>query len=70
MAIIKNVQYSGNLATSSGDGKVVIDQTNGEIVVRDQNNVRRYYLGSKKSPTGFGQYISKPGIDVITELSS
>jgi len=70
MAIIKNVQYNGNLVTSSGDGKVVIDQTNGEIVVRDQSNVRRYYLGSKKSPTGFGQYISKPGIDVIAELSS
>ena len=68
MAIVKQVEYAGNKITSSGDGKVIIDQTNGEIVVRDESNVRRYYLGSKKSPTGFGQYISSPSIDVIEEL--
>jgi len=70
MAIIKEVEYAGNKITSSGDGKVIIDQTNGEIVVRDEDNVRRYYLGSKKSPSGFGQYISKPTVDVIQELGS
>lgn len=69
MAVIKEVEYSGNKITSSGDGKVVIDQTNGEIIVRDEDNIRRYYLGSKKSPTGFGQYISKPNIDVIEEIT-
>lgn len=70
MAIIKEAEIAGNKITSSGDGKVVIDQTNGEIIVRDQSNVRRYYLGSKKSPTGFGQYISKPTKDVIEELEA
>ena len=70
MAIEKTVKYSGNLITSSNDGKIVIDQTAGEITVRDKTNTRRYYLGSDKSPTGFGQYISKPNIDVITELNS
>lgn len=68
MAIIKETTYNGNKVTSSGDGKVVIDQTNGEIIVRDEQNVRRYYLGSKKSPTGFGQYISVPTKDVLEEL--
>ena len=69
MAITKTVKYSGNEVTSSNDGKLVIDKTAGEIIVRDNNNVRRYYLGSDKSPTGFGQYITKPNVDVITELS-
>lgn len=68
MAITKTVKYSGNEITSSNDGKLVIDKTAGEIIVRDNNNTRRYYLGSEKSPTGFGQYISKPNIDVIAEL--
>lgn len=70
MAIVKTVEYAGNKVTGSSDGKVVIDQTNGEIVVRDASNVRRYYLGSQKSPSGFGQYISKPTIDVINELGA
>lgn len=70
MAITKTVKYSGNMVTSSNDGKVAIDQTAGDIIVRDEQNVRRYYLGSKKSPTGFGQYISKPNVDVVAELNS
>lgn len=70
MAITKTVKYSGNMITSSNDGKLVLDQTAGEIIVRDNSNTRRYYLGSEKSPTGFGQYISKPNIDVISELTS
>ena len=69
MTIEKTVKYSGNVVTSSNDGKMIIDQTAGEIIVRDGNNVRRYYLGSEKSPTGFGQYISKPNVDVIMELN-
>lgn len=69
MPIEKTVKYSGNMITASNDGKIIIDQTTGEIIVRDNNNIRRYYLGSNKSPTGFGQYISKPGVDVISELS-
>ena len=70
MAITKTVKYSGNMITSSNDGKLVLDQTAGEIIVRDNSNIRRYYLGSEKSPTGFGQYISKPNVDVISELTS
>lgn len=70
MAITKSVKYSGNEITASNDGRIVIDQTAGEIIVRDENNVRRYYLGSKKSPTGFGEYITKPNIDVINELNN
>ncbi len=70
MAITKTVKYSGNMITSSNDGKLVLDQTAGEIIVRDNSNTRRYYLGSEKSPTGFGQYISKPNVDVISELTS
>lgn len=70
MAITKTVKYSGNIITSSNDGKLVLDQTAGEIIVRDNSNTRRYYLGSEKSPTGFGQYISKPNVDVISELTS
>lgn len=70
MAIVKQIKNNGNSSSSSADGKVVIDQTNGEIIVRDSDNVRRYYLGSAKSPTGFGQYITKPTVDVIEELSS
>lgn len=70
MAITKTVKYSGNMITSSNDGKLVLDQTAGEIIVRDNSNTRRYYLGSEKSPTGFGQYISKPNVDVILELTS
>lgn len=48
MTIEKTVKYSGNVVTSSNDGKMIIDQTAGEIIVRDGNNVRRYYLGSEK----------------------
>ena len=70
MAITKTVKYSGNMITSSNDGKLVLDQTAGEIIVRDNSNTRRYYLGSEKSPTGFGQYISKPNVDVISVLTS
>lgn len=70
MAIIRTVKYSGDVVTSSNDGRIVLNQTSGEIIVRDENNVRRYYLGSAKSPTGFGQYITKPGVDVINELEN
>lgn len=68
MAITKTIKYSGNEVTSSNDGRLVIDKTAGEIIVRDGSNTRRYYLGSEKSPTGFGQYISKPGVDVVNKL--
>lgn len=68
MTIEKTVKYSGNVVTSSNDGKLVLDQTAGEIIVRDNQNTRRYYLGSEKSPTGFGQYISVPGEDVVNAL--
>lgn len=70
MAIIKSATYAGDMVTGSNDGKIIIDQSNGEMVVRDQNNVRRYYLGSKRSPLGFGLYISSPGVDVVEELNS
>lgn len=70
MAIRETIRVGGDKVSSSNDGKVVINQTSGEIVVRDATNTRRFYLGSEKSPTGFGEYISDPGVDVITELTS
>jgi sugar lactone lactonase YvrE len=68
MAIVKNVTVNGNKMISSNDGKVTIDQVAGEIVIRDQQNVRRQYLGSKESPTGYGDYVTRPGEDVIEAL--
>jgi hypothetical protein len=70
MAIIKEVTVNGNKVISSNDGKISIDQVAGEIIIRDQQNVRRQYIGSKKSPTGYGDYISDPGVDVVEELTS
>ena len=70
MAIIKNVKNNGNQMLSSNDGKIIIDSSAGDIIVRDSSNTRRYYLGSERSPSGFGQYISVPGVDVVEELES
>lgn len=70
MAIVEQLKIGGNKSISSNDGKVVIDQTAGEIIIRDQSNVRRQYIGSQKSPTGYGDYITDPGIDVVAELTS
>lgn len=70
MAIEETIRVGGDKVSASNDGKVIINQTSGEIVVRDANNTRRFYLGSEKSPTGFGEYITDPGVDVIEELTS
>lgn len=70
MAIVEELRIGGNKSISSNDGKVIIDQTAGEIIIRDQQNVRRQYIGSQKSPSGYGDYISDPGVDVISELAS
>lgn len=70
MAIISELKVGGDNVIASQNGKVQINNTTGEIIVRDANNVRRYYLGSPSSPTGFGQYISDPNVDVINELES
>lgn len=70
MAIVEQLKVGGNKSIASNDGKVVIDQTAGEIIIRDQQNVRRKYVGSQKSPTGFGDYVTDPGVDVIAELTS
>ncbi len=70
MAIIERVKQGGNNVISSSTGKLAIDTTNGEIIVRDQTNVRRQYIGSRLSPTGYGDYISDPGVDVVEELTS
>ena len=70
MAIISQLKIGGDNVINSQNGKILINNTTGEIIVRDSNNVRRYYLGSPSSPTGFGQYISDPNVDVITELES
>lgn len=70
MAIIEQLKIGGDYVIASQNGKVSINNTTGEIIVRDSNNVRRYYLGSPSSPTGFGQYISGPNIDVVDELES
>lgn len=70
MTIVETIRVGGDKVSSSNDGKVVINQTSGEIIVRDKTNTRRFYLGSEKSPTGFGEYITDPGVDVVEELSS
>lgn len=70
MAITEMVRVGGDKRSSSNDGKVVINQTSGEIIVRDAENTRRFYLGSEKSPTGFGAYITDEDVDVVEELTS
>lgn len=70
MAIVETIRVGGDKISASNDGKVAINQTAGEIIVRDRTNTRRFYLGSEKSPTGFGEYISDPGVDVVRELGS
>lgn len=69
MAIREQLKVGGDNVISSSDGKIVINQTLGEIIVRDSNNVRRFYLGSGSSPSGFGEYISDPNVDVIEEIT-
>lgn len=70
MAIIEQLKIGGDNIATSQNGRVSINYSTGEIIVKDSNNVRRYYLGSPASPTGFGQYISDPNIDVVDELES
>lgn len=70
MAIIEQVKIGGDNVIASQNGKVQINNTTGEIIVRDSSNVRRFYLGSPSSPTGFGEYISDPNVDVVTLLES
>lgn len=70
MAIVEQLKIGGDNVISSQNGKVQINNTTGEIIVRDSNNVRRLYIGSPSSPSGFGEYISDPGVDVINELES
>lgn len=70
MAMIEQLKIGGDNIIASQNGKVNINNTTGEIIVRDSSNVRRYYLGSPLSPTGFGEYISDPNVDVVTELGS
>lgn len=70
MAIIQQLKIGGDNVIASQNGKITINNTTGEIIVRDSSDVRRYYLGSASSPTGFGQYISDPNIDVVDELES
>lgn len=70
MPLVEQLKIGGDNIIASQNGKVSINNTTGEIIVRDSNNVRRYYLGSPSSPTGFGEYISDPNVDVVTELGS
>lgn len=70
MAIVEKLKFGGDDVIASQNGKITINNTTGEIIVRDANDVRRYYLGSPSSPTGFGQYISDPNVDVVNELES
>ena len=70
MAITEELRVGGNRVSASNDGKVSIDYTAGEIIVRDTSNTRRFYLGSNKSPSGFGEYITDPGVDAVEELTS
>lgn len=70
MAIVEQLKIGGDNVISSSDGKVSINNSTGEIIVRDASDVRRFYLGSPSSPSGFGLYVSDPNVDVITELES
>lgn len=70
MALVEQLKIGGDNIIASQNGKVNINNTTGEIIVRDTNNVRRFYLGSPSSPTGFGEYITDPGVDVIEELGA
>ena len=70
MAIIEQLKIGGDNVITSSSGKVSINNTTGEIIVRDASDVRRFYLGSESSPTGFGLYVSDPNVDVVNELES
>lgn len=70
MAIIEQLKIGGDNVIASSSGKVSINNTTGEIIVRDSSDVRRFYLGSGSSPTGFGVYVSDPNVDVVNELES
>ena len=70
MALVEQLKIGGDNIIASQNGKVNINNTTGEIIVRDASNVRRYYLGSPSSPTGFGEYITDPGVDVVEELGA
>lgn len=70
MAIVERLKIGGDNIMASQNGKVSINSTTGDIIVRDSNNVRRLYIGSQSSPTGFGEYISDPNVDVVEELES
>lgn len=70
MALVEQLKIGGDNIIASQNGKVNINNTTGEIIVRDAANVRRYYLGSPSSPTGFGEYITDPGVDVVEELGA
>ena len=70
MAIVERLKIGGDNIMASQNGKVAINSTTGDIIVRDSNNVRRLYIGSQSSPTGFGEYISDPNVDVVEELES
>lgn len=70
MAIIEQLKIGGDNVIASQNGKVQINTSTGDIIVRDSENVRRLYIGSQSSPTGFGEYISDPGVDVVDELES
>lgn len=70
MAIVERLKIGGDNIMASQNGKVSINTTTGDIIVRDSNNVRRFYIGSQSSPTGFGEYISDPNVDVVEELES
>lgn len=70
MAIIEQLKIGGDNVIASSSGKVSINNTTGEIIVRDSSDVRRFYLGSESSPTGFGLYVSDPNVDVVNELES
>jgi hypothetical protein len=70
MAIVEQLKVGGDNVLTSSDGKIIINQTVGDIIVRDSQDVRRLYIGSQSSPTGFGLYVSDPNVDVINELES
>ena len=58
----------GTLVNAINNNFNQLESENRTKIIKDENGVNRILLG--KSPKGvYGLYISKPGIDVVDELS-
>lgn len=85
MAIVKEAQYSGNSRTSTLNGAIELNEGTGELIIRDgaeiltrvsregfdylENGTPRIRIGKRPNSADVGIYASKPGYNVIEELS-